>query len=621
MTPLVIGLAAVVVVILIAVALGMRHVRNEERADFADVPADRGRADGRPDQDWGNSGQRSARAERPSARGGGPRSRGHEERAGRRGDRDDSGAGGGHDGRFDSGTRAARADIDHDEPDFRTAQRQEARAQARGRQARGRRDDDGDWPSTEWDKLSDADYWKEVASDRPLVTTARVAQQAQDTSQARPGLDRDFAGHATQASRRAAEPPPGRNMPTDVARPPARGVPQPAGAGRGTDFLSAPAVARDQERNRPELARPALSRLEPGRPDLSGPGSRRPDFGSTEPGRPEFGRPEFGRPEQIRPASRYPGPDQRAQRPAVPMPADDDPLTSPSFPKIVTSDSRSYHGDRPAAPAASLADQAGYGAPTVQFDGNGAGGSRRADGHSLNGYDRSITDGTSAATAPRSYQPDAHSVTGNYGTRSHPSPARASETGPGSPAGLPRPAGSPLPAVPPTGNPYGSYVSSDLPGYPDSPTAAYPLGHSGHGYPGPSAGQVNGHGDARYGHGLPVGDSVPPLGSRAASWYPDVPATVAPVPSPGGSAPPGAGLPDGAGRPAHVNGNGQLSPSGYPPGPYASGRHDVPGYPPAGYGGAPQAAYPGPGRHSAAQHDAARYLPPELYGRDGYGGQ
>src|SRR6266545_5799710 len=566
MTPLVIGLAAVVVVILIAVALGMRHVRNEERADFADVPADRGRAGGRPDQDWGSNGQRSARAERRPARGGGPRSRGHEERAGRHGDRDYSGAGRGHDGRFDSG---ARADIDHDEPDFRTAQRQEARAQARGRQVRGRRDDDGDWPRTEWDKLSDADYWKEVASDRPLVTTAR-------------------------------------------------GVPPPAGAGRGTDFLSAPAVARDQERIRPEPARPSPSRLEPGRPDFGGPGSRRPDFGSPEPGRPEFDRPEFGRPEQIRAASRHPGADQRAQRPAIPMPADDDPLTSPSFPRIVTSDSRSYHSDRPAAPAASLADQAGYGAPTVQFAANGAGGSRRADGRSLNGYDRSITDGTSAATAPRAYQPDAHSVTGNYGSRSHPSPAPASETGPGGPASLPRSAGPPFPAAPPTGNPYGSYVSSDLPGYPDSPTAAYPLGHSGHGYPGPSAGQVNGQGDARYGHGLPVGDSVPPLGSRAASWYPDVPATVAPVPSPGGSAARGAGLPDGAGRPAHVNGNGQLSPSGYPPGPYASGRHDVPGYPPAGYGGAPDAAYPGPGRHSAAQHDAARYLPPELYGRDGY---
>src|SRR6266581_2712970 len=206
MTPLVIGLAAVVVVILIAVALGMRHVRNEERADFADVPADRGRAGGRPDQDWGSNGQRSARAERRPARGGGPRSRGHEERAGRHGDRDYSGAGRGHDGRFDSG---ARADIDHDEPDFRTAQRQEARAQARGRQVRGRRDDDGDWPRTEWDKLSDADYWKEVASDRPLVTTARVAPQAQDPSQARPG-------QAAQASRRGAESPPGRNMPRDA---------------------------------------------------------------------------------------------------------------------------------------------------------------------------------------------------------------------------------------------------------------------------------------------------------------------------------------------------------------------------------------------------------------------
>src|SRR5260370_988785 len=48
-----------------------------------------------------------------------------------------------------------------DEP-ARAPARQEARSQVRARSARGRRDDDGDWPSTEWDKLSDADYWKEV---------------------------------------------------------------------------------------------------------------------------------------------------------------------------------------------------------------------------------------------------------------------------------------------------------------------------------------------------------------------------------------------------------------------------------------------------------------------------
>src|SRR6266581_3110377 len=51
MTPLLIGLASVVVVILIAAAVGMRHVRNEERADLADLPGGRNAVSGRHDPD------------------------------------------------------------------------------------------------------------------------------------------------------------------------------------------------------------------------------------------------------------------------------------------------------------------------------------------------------------------------------------------------------------------------------------------------------------------------------------------------------------------------------------------------------------------------------------------
>ena len=55
MTPLVIGLAAVVMVILIAVVIGMRYVRNEERADLADREEDGGRTEEGARQDQGQA--------------------------------------------------------------------------------------------------------------------------------------------------------------------------------------------------------------------------------------------------------------------------------------------------------------------------------------------------------------------------------------------------------------------------------------------------------------------------------------------------------------------------------------------------------------------------------------
>src|SRR6266516_4486378 len=52
-----------------------------------------------------------------------------------------------------------------------------AAAKSRSRQ-RGKRDDDDDWPSTEWDKLSDEQYWAEVSADKPLSTMARPRKSA-----------------------------------------------------------------------------------------------------------------------------------------------------------------------------------------------------------------------------------------------------------------------------------------------------------------------------------------------------------------------------------------------------------------------------------------------------------
>lgn len=644
MTPLVIGLAAVVMVILIVVAVGMRYVRNEERANLADSEEDGGRTErepgrtrGRQTPDWRQSGQQPG-PRRPAGRAqDGTRQRrasapGYDERPGRGEDRGYANADRGQDDRrHDGAGRAARGHSGRDEP--ARPQQQEALPQVRARQPRGRRNDDGDWPSTEWDKLSDADYWKEVASDKPLTTTARTAQPAQQphpvpVAQAGDAVNR--AGQATrsgmeprrgpdlrrgQETRRSQEPRRGQEPRRDAARLPGRGTPEPAAAAGGHDFLTAPAAVRYPEQRRPEPALPG-------------------------PGRPEQHRPEQGRPQAARPGLASPGTRPAGQRAAAPMPYDDDPLTSPSFPKIVTSDSRSYGSGRPSVPSAPPGrpagqagpdEQAAYGAPTAQFASYGAAGSRPADGRApggraADGYDRGFAD-SSATTAPHSYGRAAQPPAVSYPANGHHSTGYAASAGSGAPAGPQQPArppaARPLPAVPPpAGNPYGSYVSAELPGYADNPTAAYPRGQAAPDYPGYPAGSANGNAGPAYSYDLPLGDSAPPLG-QARSWYPEVPAAMAPAPSPVTPAPlPRPDRYPNGGMSGHDNGNGQRSPSGYAPGPYSDGPYDGPGYPPGGYGAQPAApVYPPGGADSARQPDAAGYLPPDFYGGDGYGGQ
>ena len=56
-----------------------------------------------------------------------------------------------------------------------------ATSKSRSRPHRGKRDDDDDWPSnndSEWDKLSDEQYWAELSADKPLATMARPARPA-----------------------------------------------------------------------------------------------------------------------------------------------------------------------------------------------------------------------------------------------------------------------------------------------------------------------------------------------------------------------------------------------------------------------------------------------------------
>lgn len=128
------------------------------------------------------------------------------------------------------------------------------------------------------------------------------------------------------------------------------------------------------------------------------------------------------------------------------MPMDDDPLTSPSFPAINTSDSRSYRTRRPgAAPS-------GPHTSPQPIGGRGSGGFSEP-GQQFSPY------------------PDRPGVPGGYSTQ----PSQA----------LP-----PVPAAHPSApvaNPYGSYVSAPQPGYGDVAASPLDAGSYGGDYP---AGQL-----------------------------------------------------------------------------------------------------------------------------------
>jgi hypothetical protein len=61
---------------------------------------------------------------------------------------------------------------------------------------RSRKRDDDDWPSMEWDKLTDEQYWAQLSSDKPLAATARSAPPA---GEARPAASKN--GQARPAAR------------------------------------------------------------------------------------------------------------------------------------------------------------------------------------------------------------------------------------------------------------------------------------------------------------------------------------------------------------------------------------------------------------------------------------
>ena len=489
---------------------------------------------------------------------------------------------------------------------------------------RSRKRDDDDWPSMEWDKLTDEQYWAQLSSDKPLATAARSARPASEprppAGEARPAASKN--GHAKPAPggarpAPAAQPTAPRARSRDLAdRKPAS--PQREAAGRQ-------AVSRREE---------TVSRREPERETVSRRGAAAQREAVTErlPVRPRSQPPATAAPRNDTPVPLRPDatPTPPAGQPSLAMltslasgPAgalDDDPLTSPSFSRP-TADSRSYrrsNGQIGAGGAAARADDppaaAGYGSGAhamAGYDGNGypsngyTSNGHTSNGHTSNGYtSNGYTNGYTNGDAPANGGPPGRAqVNGAYQVPDYADPGYA--YAPGAPAASPaaatqpvaaaQPAGATQPAgwhsapthTPAQGNPYGSYVeSAPAASYPSIPPTGYQDRQADAGFPGYP-------GDHR-------GYEEPAYDPARTVRYPE--------PSSNGA----AGPPGPSGPPPHPSGAGQFPQTG--------------GYPEAddadddGYGN----GYPGQAPYADSYGTAtAGYVPSypaDQYGQDGYGG-
>ena len=384
-TTILIVLVAVVVLIVIIAFLALRYLRADDSDTFDDIPDEPRRPRRAADPEPGPL------PVGPDRR---PRQRGAVTEA-RVADRpvravDSRGQSGYRD--RETGPRPAVPERAGSQPSPRRAPA--GAVAAASRPARSARLDDPDAMTNSWDSLSDVDYWAELAADKPQITPTT-------------------AGPALAARRGAPEP---------------SSDPRPAGplAGARGDHGGSPVQPRQQAAR---LGGPPPGRAAELFPaaaaSLDAAGRRGGPRPVTAPRAPAAQRPTTG--------ARPPRPSQ-PQAPAAPVeagnghswngrPADDDPLTSPSFPAINTADSRSYRTRRSAASQPGGADQTRYPA----------------------GRDR-------ISRPDRTSRPDGYPVQ-----------SAAAATVP--------PAAKPASSGAPAANPYGSYVS-----------AAQPV-HSPHGYP------------------------------------------------------------------------------------------------------------------------------------------
>jgi hypothetical protein len=281
-----------------------------------------------------------------------------------------------------------------DSRDRRDSRRKAAPAPANGKskpRQRGKRDDDDDWPSSEWDKLSDEQYWAELSADKPLSTMARPSRPASDAAAMAPANGSAKAKPAPRDSRPARPPASDRDLQRDLP-----------GRKERAD-LREPVTERLPVR----AARQAPPSLPPARWEADAPAASPayPEPRSVRDTGPHPSRdtgPHPVRDTGPQPRLEHPrrdttGPQPTRDRdlallaglasapPPIPGALDDDPLTSPSFSlkAVPASDSRSYSNARKHAKTAPAADHsAANGAAHANGTGNGHGG----NGHSSSGY-------------------------------------------------------------------------------------------------------------------------------------------------------------------------------------------------------------------------------------------
>jgi hypothetical protein len=431
-----------------------------------------------------------------------------------------------------------RADI----PRPASKARPRSQPKARGSRPSRKHDDDDDWPSTEWDKLSDEQYWAELSADKPLATTARTAQSNgsaaakpargpadRPAATPRPDRDRAAAGPDRTPSRRnrdragqddATQQLDARPGGRSSARPPtarARGAQAPEAGDRDTRAVGTrpgsrsgrPAPGRDYDSTErmPSRARPA-GRAASSAQAGTGPMSAPPMTTGPATG-------PISGPISTGPVTGPTGVADPAPRRSAPRgPASDDPLTSPAYARDsgASRDSRSYRGSGRAArrdPARGTADasrghqrsaaRGDYPAAPAQYDGYPAAADGRRDypgPASRHGYPPSPGERT---------DPNAGRPAASAGYPASPPPARPSYDD-----GRPAETTSPQAGA---GNPYGSFVDSAPPPQPDSTGPSYPPAAPA----APAGGGQGTYGTVPAGNG-PAGNG--PAGNGPAGNYP-----------------------------------------------------------------------------------------------------
>jgi hypothetical protein len=466
-------LVAVVVLIVIIAVLALRYLRADDSGTFDDIPDEppRARRSAEPEHDQVPvSAERRPRQPEPAT-------------AARAADRPAVSE------RRSSGYR----DRDSRDTDTRGTGPQVGRSRRDGagaRPVRAARPADADSVTSSWDSLSDVDYWTELAADKPSASTAAGKSAA---GRARGEQHPDSRPPA--AARPASRPDQGQLPVRQLQRARGAGSPQvrPADQGQTEQFDvraaqrlgryggEAPSQSPDQlgrrgagGRRTPSAPRPAAAR----RPDAS----QRPSTG----------------PRPVQPPAQSAPPNGHGR---LPGPGDDDPLTSPSFPAINASDSRSYRTRR------SASRQQGVAASSQQPNGRPGGQAGFSGSDQFTQYqtapDRAIS------------RPDGYPVQ---------PPGMATPVSMQQPAAQapPWPAASAQPTAP-AANPYGSYVSAPQqayaePGYQQADSMSTPA-------PGVDAAVYNG--------GYPTGPQV----ASSNGWYgaPAVGGSTGPVrqPQPG----------------------------------------------------------------------------------------